>query len=251
MDAAVAELYEKESLQMQYERGLKLMDLLCITENGKVLDLGCGTGLLTKALGERVGPAGKVVGVDPDKARIQLAREKYGSSNVVFLEGSTDDFPEDQYDFVYCNFVFHWVQDKEAAFRNMYKNLKPGGQLALQLTLRMPLIFENLLNLCGEEVTRKYEEITFMLPLMAYAETAKNVGFTVDVQREEDVVTTFPDIEILMDWWHGTTHGLFKPELIDADALKSLEETHKSEITTHGIGGLMILKKIRRPRKVK
>ena len=98
------------------------MDLLSKTENSKVLDLGCGTGLLTKALGERVGPAGKVVGVDPDKARIQLAREKHGSSNVVFLEGSTDDFPEDQYDFVYSNYALHWVQE-EAAFKNVYKTL--------------------------------------------------------------------------------------------------------------------------------
>ena len=71
-----AEVYNRQSKQYeQYEGGMKLMDLLSITEKSKVLDLGCGTGLLTKALGERVGPGGKVVGVDPDKARIQLARE--------------------------------------------------------------------------------------------------------------------------------------------------------------------------------
>ena len=50
-----------------------------------------------------------MVGVDPNKARIQLAREKHGSSNVVFLEGRTDDFPEEQYNFVYSNYVLHWA----------------------------------------------------------------------------------------------------------------------------------------------
>ena len=114
----------------------------------------CGTGLLTKALGagERVGPGGKVVGVDPDKARIQLAREKHGSSNVVFLEGSTDDFPEDQYDFVYCNFVFHWVQDKEAAFRNVYKNLKPGGRFGLRFPMITPPVLQTLNALVGKKL---------------------------------------------------------------------------------------------------
>ena len=217
------------------------MDLLSVTENSKVLDLGCGTGLLTKALGERVGPAGKVVGVDPDKARIQLAREKYGSSNVVFLEGSTDNFPEDQYDFVYSNYVFHWVRDKEAAFENVYKSLKPGGRFGMQCPLILPPILKTLNELCGEEVARKYNESVFFSPLVVYEEAAKKVGLSVELRDEFNVVSSFPDMESLMDWWHGTTHGVFKPELIDADALKNLKETHKSE--SHGKIGTLIMKK--------
>ena len=227
-----ARAYDRESEKyLQYDKGLKLMDLLSVTENSKVLDLGCGTGLLTKALGERVGPGGKVVGVDPDKARIQLAREKYGSSNVVFLEGSTDDFPQDQYDFVYSNFVFHWVQDKVCAFKNVYKNLKRGGRFGIQITLvsKLPDVLIKLLSLCGEEAVRKHEKRMFRSPLIVYQEAAKEVGFSVDIKDEVETLVSFPDMESLMDWWRGTTHGLFKTELVDGDTLKNFKETYTCE----------------------
>ena len=244
MDSEEAKAYDRASeLYFQYEEGMKLMDLLSITENSKVLDLGCGTGLLTKALGDRVGPGGKVVGVDPDKARIQLAREKHGSSNVVFLEGSTDNFPEDQYDFVYSNFVLHWVQDKETAFKNVYKSLKPGGRFGITLALvpKLPDVLLKLLSFCGEDAIRKHSERVFKVPLTFYGETAKEVGFSVDLQEEGEAVVSFPDMESLMDWWHGTTHGLFKPELIDADALKNLKETYQSKLG--GNKGTLIMTK--------
>jgi len=118
-----AEIYHKTAMK-QYEDGTTLIDLLSPTEKSKVLDLGCGTGYLSKVLGERVSPGGEVVGVDPDKARIKVAKEKYASSNVVFFEGSTNEFPEDQYDFIFSNYVLHWVKDKESAFKKVYKNLK-------------------------------------------------------------------------------------------------------------------------------
>ena len=59
-----------------------------------MLDLGCGTRNLSRVLAERVGPEGKVTGVDPDRERIQIAQEQYGNdSNLNFLVGSDEDFP--------------------------------------------------------------------------------------------------------------------------------------------------------------
>ena len=46
-----------------------------------MLDLGCGTGYLASVLAQRVGPEGKVTGVDPDRERIRLAQEQYGTIN--------------------------------------------------------------------------------------------------------------------------------------------------------------------------
>ena len=54
-----ARLYDSNSSE-QREDGFNLMDLLCLEEGSKVLDLGCGTGYLTKVLANRVGPMGKV-----------------------------------------------------------------------------------------------------------------------------------------------------------------------------------------------
>jgi len=81
-------LYRQVS-SLQTEDGLKLIDRLSPLEGSRVLDLGCGTGYLASVLAQRVGPEGKVTGVDPDRERIRLAREQYGTiSNLQFLVGS-------------------------------------------------------------------------------------------------------------------------------------------------------------------
>ena len=70
----------------------------------KILDLGCGTGYLSNVLAEQVGLGGKVIAVDPDKERLRTTKETYGAvSNILFQEGSTDEFPQDQYDIVFSN----------------------------------------------------------------------------------------------------------------------------------------------------
>ena len=75
--------------------------------------------------------------------------------------------------------------------------------------------------------------------MTVYEEAAKKVDFLFIFKMTElDNCTAFPDMESLMDWWHGTTHHwLFKPELNDADALKNL----KSE--RHGKIGTLVMKK--------
>ena len=52
--------------------GSRMIDILNVEKGATVLDLGCGTGYLTKVLSERVGPEGKVVVVDPDGERLQM-----------------------------------------------------------------------------------------------------------------------------------------------------------------------------------
>ena len=60
-----------------------------------VLDLGCGTGYLTKVLSERIGPEGKVVAVDPDGERLKIARENYSSSNIEYIQADDKTFHQD------------------------------------------------------------------------------------------------------------------------------------------------------------
>ena len=67
---------------------------VCPKAGDVILDLGCGTGELSAYLAELVGPEGKVIGVDPDKERIQLAKESHSQiENLSFVEGSAINFP--------------------------------------------------------------------------------------------------------------------------------------------------------------
>ena len=66
--------YHKGS-KTQQGIGMRMIDVLNVEKGATVLDLGCGTGYLTKVLSEQVRPEGKVVAVDPDGERLKIARE--------------------------------------------------------------------------------------------------------------------------------------------------------------------------------
>ena len=129
LDAAY--VYENNSFQ-QREDGLKLIKLLAPEKGDKVLNLGCGTGYLSKVLADLVGPEGQVIAIDPDTERLKVAKDKYTASNLQYLEGSSDNIPgkEGEYDIVFSNYVVQWIKDKGVLFKNIAQSLKIGGKFA-------------------------------------------------------------------------------------------------------------------------
>ena len=82
---------------------------VCPKDGDIILDLGCGTGELSSYLAELVGPGGKVISVDPDKERIQLAKETHKQvKNLSFLEGGSLTFPRiglEPCDIIFSNYM--------------------------------------------------------------------------------------------------------------------------------------------------
>jgi ubiquinone/menaquinone biosynthesis C-methylase UbiE len=122
----------------QIEAGSRFIDGLKLSLGDKVLDVGCGTGHLTKYIAEIVGPEGQVVGIDPDAERIKIAQEKSKEiSNLQFHVGSSAiGFPRDNepyYDVHISTSAFQWVPDDEKRIyiHKAHQCLKPGGRLAI------------------------------------------------------------------------------------------------------------------------
>ncbi len=84
--AELPELYHKSSATQRYNNS-ELLKLISIPPNATVLDLACGTGLLTVSLSELVGPNGQVVAVDPDAQRIEFAKKESARPNIEYLVG--------------------------------------------------------------------------------------------------------------------------------------------------------------------
>ena len=219
--ATRAEQYSSNA-PLQTEDGLKMIEQVRPGKNCKVLDLGCGTGYLTSVLAEAVGLGGQVIGVDPDKERIRIAQEKYSASNLVFQEGSDEGFPEDQYDIIFMNYVFHWIkdQDQESLFKKVYENLKPGGCFAFTVPLRVPPLLDQISDWMDPDRPR-INEFWCFLPFEAYEKMAVQSGFSVMFKSGPEIakVITFPNIKAVIDWWFATTNGVFDPSLIDAVTL--------------------------------
>ncbi len=101
-----------------------------------VLDLGSGAGFDAFLAWHRVGPAGKVIGVDMTDDMLALAREnaaKRGATNVEFRKGFIESLPVESgtVDYVISNCVINLSADKPAVFREVARVLKPGGHFAV------------------------------------------------------------------------------------------------------------------------
>ena len=110
--------------------------LASIRRGETVLDLGSGAGFDAFLAAARVGPGGRVVGVDMTPEMIERARanaERGGYINVEFRLGDIEALPveEASVDLVISNCVLNLVPDKPQAFREIARVLKPGGRVAI------------------------------------------------------------------------------------------------------------------------
>ena len=98
-----------------------------------VLDVGCGTGAITRGIAEAVGSGGVVVGVDRDRRLIDRARVHCASlPHLRFEEGDATSFDyEARFDVVTAARTLQWIADPGAALRRMSRAAKPGGLLVV------------------------------------------------------------------------------------------------------------------------
>ena len=107
-----------------------------ILPGDRVVDVGCGAGIDSLIAAKKVGPDGRVIGVDMTPSMLQKARQaakETGLANVEFREGYAEELPiaDGWADAVISNGVLNLMPDKAAALEEMARVLKSGGRLQI------------------------------------------------------------------------------------------------------------------------
>ena len=106
--------------------GSPVVDLLAPKPGERVLDLGCGDGVLTKRLADL---GCEVVAVDSSLPQVEAARKLGLNAHVISAE---DLQYKEEFDAVFSNAVLHWIRRADAAIAGVYRSLKPGGRFVAE-----------------------------------------------------------------------------------------------------------------------
>ncbi|HEV7921063.1 MAG TPA: class I SAM-dependent methyltransferase [Thermoanaerobaculia bacterium] len=101
-----------------------------LREGMRVLDVACGTGPVAFAAKRIVGPGGRVVGVDPSRGMLNVAKEKVDARFVEAL-GEALAIRGESFDLLTMGYALRHVSDLRAAFREYHRVLKPGGRVVI------------------------------------------------------------------------------------------------------------------------
>lgn len=126
----IATTYEKTST-VQKSAADVLLTLLKIGNDDDVLDVGCGTGTLTRKI--RTLTQGNLVGVDSSIGMVEEARQKSRGMDITFRISPAEELSyKSEFDIVFCNSAFQWFKDTERAVANFYEALTKGGRVGIQ-----------------------------------------------------------------------------------------------------------------------
>lgn len=170
-----------------------------IKEGDSVLDLGSGAGndcFVARAI---VGETGKVTGIDFTVAMTEKARAnntKLGFTNVEFIQGDIEEMPlaDNQFDVIVSNCVLNLVPDKQKAFSEMYRVLKPEGHFCVSDVVIKGSLPEKL-----QKDAEMYAGcVSGAIDINEYISIIKNSDFqNIEIHKQKEIVIP---VEILKEY---------------------------------------------------
>lgn len=199
---------------MQKSASDELFELLSIQENEDVLDLGCGTGHISKNIREITN--GRVVGIDAAEGMISEANNNYGHIGINFELRPADHLEYvEQFDVIFCNSSFQWFKPPEQVLRSCYQALRKNGRMGIQAPARKiysPNFIEAVRNV-GTDASTKETFDQFESPWF-FCETAKEyanvfikAGFEIVSARIDKTTTSYTPDEVFDIFDSGAAAG--------------------------------------------
>ena len=195
--------------RFQNERSKPFFDLLALVEPApgcSVVDLGCGTGELTRILHE-TSQAATTVGLDSSETMLARTLEHAGGG-LTFKRGDITDL-DGHCDLVFSNAALQWIDGHEALIPAIAAHVRPGGQLAFQV----PANADHPSHLVAHEVAKEEPFATSLggyvrqwpvLPAERYAGILNDLGFEDLTVRLEVYGHTLESSDGVVEWVKGS-----------------------------------------------
>jgi len=187
-----------------------LLEVAGLSSGERVLDVACGTGVVTRRALELVGPEGHVAGLDVNPGMLAVARSASPTS-IEWHESSAEAIPcpDASFDVVTCSLGLQFVPDRSAAMREIHRVLAASGRVAIATVGPTPPVFEILAQALARHV--KPEVAAFMRHVFSLHEhqelhdLAERAGLrSVSVQSKPLRVMLPPPSEFLWQYVHST-----------------------------------------------
>ncbi len=216
--------YKKASAH-QKEWGQRLIDECALSGNERILDLGCGDGVLTARLAGLV-PRGFVLGLDASRSMIATA-EKGEKPNLKFKIADINhlDFSA-EFDLVFSNAALHWITDHQSLLSRVYRALKKNGIVRFNFAGKgnCATFFKIVREVMQQQVFvpdfADFQWPWFMPEPGEYEALVKQFPFKETRVWSENAERYFPDAEAIIGW-------LDQPSLVPL--LHVVEAERKSE----------------------
>lgn len=246
----LAQTYDAIS-DSQFDSGRRLFGLLEVPAGASVLDLGCGTGRLGFWVAEQIGATGKVIGYDPLPERIAVASEKNRHKNAEFHVGSAEDLsriPDSSIDVVYLSSVFHWVEHKSKALREIHRVLKAGGKVGLTTNAKELAPITTLASVSARVFSREpyrshvdpydFAPMRFGVTTTELIKLFIDAGLKVDSVQVQGIRRTFKSGKTVVDFAESSMFGNYTgrlPEALRPQARIDLEAEFEGIRTSEGV----------------
>jgi len=166
----------------------------------RVLDVACGTGLISFAAAQAVGPAGRVLGVDLSEKMVETAfeaarRRGLGHAGFARMDAESLDLADASFDVVLCGLGLMYLPEPEQALREMRRALRPGGRIALAVWgERSRCGWSPLFEIVDAEVASDVCPLFFRLGEgETLARLCSDAGFAVTSARRIDTTLAYAD----------------------------------------------------------
>lgn len=189
-----------------------LIEVARLQPSERVLDAGCGTGVVTRLAAERVGVSGRVAGLDVTPGMLAVARSQAPSGvSIDWYEASAEamPLPDEAFDVVLCHMALQFIPNKLAALREMRRVLAPGGRALVTVPGPKPPLFAIMTDALARHLNPEaasFGDLVFSLhDADELNELMRSAGFRqVDVQAKTKVLGLPAPSEFLWQYIDST-----------------------------------------------